>query len=355
MGGTALTDDHLVILHRFTNRLAFAFDADAAGSAATRRAVDLALSAGFLLSVVVLPVGTDPADLAIRDPEAWNAALAARQDAFSFLLQRALATQDRTSAEGKRAISADVLPIIARIPDGVIQGEYVQQLAAALRVDPRFLYDDLRRAKDGLQVSPAGAGEGPRSGAPAGVRQPPVDPQVRREERVLVLLLAEPAFIPGVAQRLSEKVFTAPQTREFYTALCLWYDQAHPPRSDSVSTPQGEEGGEPPVSAAQPGTGHSVAAGRLAEYVPQHLQIYLDHLLLAVEVEREEGEPGAAREVDGLVRAMVLTHLRGELTTQTEELRSAQGERRSEILGEVARLASEIAHADRANPRFPLQ
>jgi len=49
--------------------LSWSFDADEAGYKAGKRAVGLAFEAGFEVKVVVLPEGTDPADLAKSQPK----------------------------------------------------------------------------------------------------------------------------------------------------------------------------------------------------------------------------------------------------------------------------------------------
>lgn len=62
--GTALTDRHLRQLSRLTRNLWLCFDGDAAGEAATLRGMEMAAEQGFVIKVVILPPGTDPADLA---------------------------------------------------------------------------------------------------------------------------------------------------------------------------------------------------------------------------------------------------------------------------------------------------
>jgi DNA primase len=60
--GTALTGPQLKELRRLTRHLYLCFDADAAGDAATLRGMELAVRAGFVVRVVALPPGLDPAD-----------------------------------------------------------------------------------------------------------------------------------------------------------------------------------------------------------------------------------------------------------------------------------------------------
>jgi len=70
--GTALTEAQLRELARLTKRIFLCFDADAAGQEATLRGMGLAVSQGFVVRVVPLPPGTDPAD----DPAAFQERLA---------------------------------------------------------------------------------------------------------------------------------------------------------------------------------------------------------------------------------------------------------------------------------------
>jgi DNA primase catalytic core len=76
--GTALTEAQLRELARLTKRLFLCFDSDAAGQDATLRGMDLAVAEtamrqGFIVRVVPLSPGTDPAD----DPAAFRERLAA--------------------------------------------------------------------------------------------------------------------------------------------------------------------------------------------------------------------------------------------------------------------------------------
>lgn len=317
--GTALTYDHLRLLRRFTDRLAFAFDADAAGDQATRRAVDLALAAGFSVSVVVLPSGDDPADLAVRDPGAWQRALAGREDVFPFLLRRALGLHDPATAEGKRAIASDLLSVIALIQDGVVRGGAVQQLAAALRVDERFVMEDLGRVRQSVMQ---GTASGPGRAAAPEAKSPLADARVRREERFLALLLAEPSLIPRVAEVLPGAAFLTPQTQALYEGLGTWYARSR-------------ESGAP------------LSFDALPPLLPDDVRPRLDALRLAVDMERETDEWRPAPEAAAILRDLLRDSLRRDLQAHTERLRAASGTERQRLLEAMAGMTAELARAER--------
>ncbi|HOG80059.1 MAG TPA: DNA primase, partial [Anaerolineaceae bacterium] len=90
--GTALTEDQIRLLKRFSRRMVLALDADAAGEKATLRGLEVARQSldrsdemgfdarGLLrhearlqadLRVTTLPPGADPDEVALADPQAW--------------------------------------------------------------------------------------------------------------------------------------------------------------------------------------------------------------------------------------------------------------------------------------------
>ena len=68
--GTAFTEEHVRLLKRYANRVVLAFDADAAGQGAADRFYEWEQKYQVAVSVARLPDGTDPGELAQRDPEA---------------------------------------------------------------------------------------------------------------------------------------------------------------------------------------------------------------------------------------------------------------------------------------------
>ena len=67
--GTALTEDHIKLLKRFTKRVVLAYDADEAGQAAAERVYEWEQRHEMEIAVLALPAGADPDELARSDPE----------------------------------------------------------------------------------------------------------------------------------------------------------------------------------------------------------------------------------------------------------------------------------------------
>ncbi|HEX4662100.1 MAG TPA: DNA primase [Candidatus Saccharimonadales bacterium] len=128
--GTAMTENHLKSLSRLTNNIRLAFDSDAAGLAATERAVDIAQAVGVRLAIISLPDGLKDPDEAIqKDPAIWQKAIEQPVAALDWLIAQYAARFDPTSAEGKRQITTRALGVIAKLQDAVEQEHYLQMLS----------------------------------------------------------------------------------------------------------------------------------------------------------------------------------------------------------------------------------
>lgn len=146
--GTALTGEQLNLLKRFTLNLAIAFDADAAGNAATIRGLDLARALDFNVRVITLPpdAGKDPDDAIRKDVEIWKKAIHDSLPVIEWLYRNAFKGHDTTKPEEKKHIAAEILPELRRIPNAVERDAWITRLAKDLGVSEDALRDEMRKA-----------------------------------------------------------------------------------------------------------------------------------------------------------------------------------------------------------------
>lgn len=158
--GTALTEDQLRLLKRFTRRIVLALDPDAAGEKATLRGLELARQAmdhgeelvfdarGLLrhearlqadVRVTTLPPGRDPDEVALANPKDWEAIVRNAKPIVVHVMETLAASRNLEDAKEKREVAQQVMPLIADIPDPVERDAYRQQLARMLKVDERTL------------------------------------------------------------------------------------------------------------------------------------------------------------------------------------------------------------------------
>src|SRR5881396_4238226 len=93
--GTALTEDQVRLLKRFTDELLLVFDADRAGRQALRKAAPLAAHAGVRTRVVEVPNGKDPDEFLRAGGEdavaRWNELAAAAPSGFESVMSEIVA------------------------------------------------------------------------------------------------------------------------------------------------------------------------------------------------------------------------------------------------------------------------
>ena len=177
--GTALTEDQLRLLKRFTRRIVLALDADAAGEKATLRGLELARQTldhadelvfdarGLIrhearlqadVRVTTIPAGMDPDEVVLRDPEEWRKILASAQPVVIHVMDTLARSRNIDDPKTKSEIAAQVMPLIADVPDAVEREDYRQRLARLLRIDERVL------AGVGPVAHPVGRRSGRRGG-----------------------------------------------------------------------------------------------------------------------------------------------------------------------------------------------
>jgi len=177
--GTALTEAHLRELNRLTKRLFLCFDADAAGTDATLRGMELAVKQGFDVQVVTLPEGTDPAD----DPAAFTAQL---ERPVSYLVHRVRLLHRK--APDQQTAYAEIKTFLNSYPDSPEHQE------------ARRLATDLLDLPPETQVALAPAAPGRRGGVAITPRL--LEAGQRLERSALAGVAAHPAlnrFLEGLS------------------------------------------------------------------------------------------------------------------------------------------------------------
>lgn len=127
--GTAMTQQHLRELKRFTGDIRLSFDSDRAGVSATERVIPLAQKAEVNLRIIDLKDAKDPDELVKKDPKAWQQAIEGAKYALDWLVERYQAELDLKTASGKKAFTDALLVSIRRLRDQVEQEHYLKHIA----------------------------------------------------------------------------------------------------------------------------------------------------------------------------------------------------------------------------------
>ena len=128
--GTAMTENHLKALVRLTPNARLAFDGDAAGLAATERAIPIAQSVGIDLTIISLPDEVkDPDELIQKDPALWQKAIDTAEPVVDWILAQYSKREDLRTAVGKRKFTTAALRVIRALQDPVEQEHYLQKVS----------------------------------------------------------------------------------------------------------------------------------------------------------------------------------------------------------------------------------
>ena len=127
--GTAMTENHLKALKRFTGDVRLSFDSDRAGVAATERVIPLAQNTEVNLRIITIDGAKDPDELIQKSIKSWQQAIESAKNAPDWLIDNYKNLLDLSSATGKREFTDALLTTIRRLRDPVEQEHYLRQIA----------------------------------------------------------------------------------------------------------------------------------------------------------------------------------------------------------------------------------
>jgi DNA primase len=160
--GTALTDEHLKALGRFTRRVILCFDGDAAGRRAMEKSLRMALPLGFEVRLLELPQGEDPDTWCLKlGGEAFHDLLRAAPDWTAFMVDRAMEGKDLRRITDRMGAFKDLLDFLPYLPRTTESRDLFASLAHQLQVP----LQELDRAVRGRQA-PTQRPEEPSPAAP---------------------------------------------------------------------------------------------------------------------------------------------------------------------------------------------
>lgn len=135
--GTALTAEQVKLIKRYTNNVAMAFDADAAGENAGKRGATVALEAGLNVKIIQLPpgAGKDADECLRQNTPVWFKAVAEAKPLLDWYFSKTLGPSNLADPKQKQRVAEILLEQIMLIPYAVERDEWIKKLAAELAVE----------------------------------------------------------------------------------------------------------------------------------------------------------------------------------------------------------------------------
>jgi DNA primase len=144
--GTALTEEQIRLMRRFTENVTVLFDGDAAGVKAALRGIDLILKGGLNVRVVLLPDGEDPDSFSrkLSSTEFQQHLKAHTRDFISFKIDLYSAGSAKDPIKKAEAIR-EIVTSIALIPDPIKRSVYIKETSGLLNMQETVLLTELNK------------------------------------------------------------------------------------------------------------------------------------------------------------------------------------------------------------------
>ena len=234
--GTALTEEQIKLIKRFTENVTVLFDGDSAGIKAALRGIDLILKGGLNVRVVLLPDGEDPDSYSRKvGTSEFQKFLAQKSQDFISFKSGLYAMEAGKDPIRKAESIKEIVGSIALIPDPVKRSVYLQETSHQLKIGEPVLLSELnklliqeRKKKEREKSQPPVRGESQEGLADQieDLATPSVDVKdmVYYQERETIRLLLnysnspldDQTLVDFLLHELEDVEFTNPVFREVY-------------------------------------------------------------------------------------------------------------------------------------------
>jgi DNA primase len=144
--GTALSEQQIRLLHRFTSNIILLYDGDAAGIKASIRGIDMLLAEGMHIKVLLLPDGDDPDSFARKHTaEEFRAYIEEHAEDFIRFKTSLLLKDTQRDPIKRAALISDMARSIGLIPDNVIRYACLRECATLLNVNEQIIQNEIKK------------------------------------------------------------------------------------------------------------------------------------------------------------------------------------------------------------------
>ena len=144
--GTALSEQQIRLLHRFTPNITLLYDGDEAGIKASIRGIDMLLAEGMNIKVLLLPDGDDPDSFSRKHNATEFKQYIAEHEENFIRFKTNLLLKDAQKDPVKRAgLIADMARSIGLIPNDVIRYACVKECATILNVNEQIILNEIKK------------------------------------------------------------------------------------------------------------------------------------------------------------------------------------------------------------------
>jgi DNA primase len=310
--GTALTEQQVRLLGRYARKIVVNFDPDTAGASATKRNLEVLVSAGFAVKVLSLPDNLDPDEyIRKRGTAEYLKLLKTSQSFMDYVVEEAVKAHDQATPTGKVETINAILPYLKLVKDRIVRAESFERIADRLKIESHLIRDEFKRAANSRS-------DAVRTGvARAALAIKPA------EQRLLEILLSHETLRKRFINELCEEDYAGLRTAEVFRLLSEFEARRQEPSYEALCKELDDE-------------------------------ILVNELLPGLMI-NENGEPVESADIESLERvaagsihSLRCDHLAERQTVLQAEINRAQRASNGEVLNQLLMEKFALAKRERA-------
>lgn len=146
--GTALTQEQIRLIKRFTPNITMLYDGDYAGVKASLRGTDMVLEEGMNVRIVLLPDGEDPDSYSKKiSNEEFSKYLTDNETDFIKFKTSILLKEAKSDPVTRANLVRDVVHSIAVIPDQISRTIYIKECSSQLAMPEEVILDEVMKLR----------------------------------------------------------------------------------------------------------------------------------------------------------------------------------------------------------------
>jgi len=146
--GTALTEEQIKVLKRYTDKIKLSFDMDGAGQKATKKSIQVCLRNDVQVKIILLPgEAKDVGDLVVESEEEWRKAVENAIPVMEYYFKTIFEKHNPEDIQDRKIIVKELLNIIKDIADPIEQSYWIKKLALRTQTDESLLTNLTEKAK----------------------------------------------------------------------------------------------------------------------------------------------------------------------------------------------------------------
>jgi DNA primase len=144
--GTALTEDQVKLISRYTKNINVLFDSDFAGVKAAKRGIEIILENGLDLRVITLPEGEDPDSFLNKFGKAeFEKYISTGKSLIAFISELYEKDNKLATVNDKTDFVKDIIGYIGKIPDKIKRAFYIKEISNLYSIYESDLRDELEK------------------------------------------------------------------------------------------------------------------------------------------------------------------------------------------------------------------